>query len=98
MSKYMNVPCDAVIANGGAKRKDGQPFVMYWKNRRNAQIATKLRLKYGVNAEVLIDTETMSVVTDASILRERYTPIQNVSQRTKRVHRRLPKGLRYAKR
>ena len=95
---YKSVPCDAVIANGSMKRKDGQPFVMYWKNRRNARLATAVRLRHGPSATVTMNTKTMSVVTDTEMLRKYYSPLdRNVSQRTKRRAKRIPKAMRYAK-
>lgn len=64
--RYKEVPCDALIANGSVVRHPNQSYVMFWKGRRNARLALSKRLKGGPSATMLLDTKTMSVLTDRS--------------------------------
>ena len=95
-SEFIQVPCGALIANGGAVRKDGQTYLMFWKSRRNANLALKARIKYGPNYQLTLNTKTMSVYTDGQIMRDYYVPVQRVAMKPKRTKRKVPKGMRYA--
>lgn len=61
--QMFEVPCDALISNRPSKRKEGQSFKMYWKTRRNANLALKKRLREGKDATLAVDLQTMDVVT-----------------------------------
>lgn len=95
--RYKWMFADVFISNRTNKRPEGMPFITYWKNRRNANIALKQRLINGQGARVLLDTETMDVVTNAEILKDYSSPVV-ISPVVKKSRKRAPKGLRYAKR
>jgi hypothetical protein len=61
--RYRQILCDVFIANHNVERKETQDYVMWWKARRNANLALKKRLKGGPGSSLTLDTKTMSVFT-----------------------------------
>ena len=61
--RYREVSAEPFLHNAPRKRPEGQSFIAWWKNRRNAKLALKARMKHGVTARVIIDTKTMSIET-----------------------------------
>jgi hypothetical protein len=94
-NRYRELQAEIFIANHTLERGD-KSYVMWWKARRNANLALKARLR-GIGARLTLDTKTMSVVTDSSMMRKFYTPVQKAAQKAKRTTKRKPKGMRYAR-
>lgn len=93
---YQQVPADAIIANFKQVRPENMSFIIWWKTRRNYNLAVKSRLRYGSNAVLTMNLKTMSVVTDNEIMRKFYSPLERVVHSPRTKDKRKSKGLRYA--
>ena len=78
------IPTGALIANRPLKRRGSQSFKAYWKARRNANIALKVRLRQGPLSAVQLDPETMDVVTQREqIVRDKHRSMAPVEVKKK---------------